>query len=85
MLTVAEELRAGIVVVLATEHADRDAWVDERAAEEVRRNGLPPGGYQGVWLWPPQAPGAPGVPVHLFTDARGVEWVESEGGTRVAG
>jgi hypothetical protein len=51
-----------LVLVLATEHPDRDAWVDERAAEEARKGGFPLAPYQGTVDLPLPS----GVRVHIF-------------------
>jgi hypothetical protein len=49
-----------IIVVLAEEHPERDAWVDEQARLEA---GGDPGPYRGVLRIPPE-----GTLVHVFGD-----------------
>lgn len=49
-----------VIVVLATEHPERDAWVDEQADAEAYFSGGTPGPYHGVH----EAPS--GARLHVF-------------------
>ena len=55
-------MSADLVVVLATDHPERDEWVDQQARAEA---GGDPGPYQGTLRIPPD-----GALVHAFGDAQ---------------
>jgi hypothetical protein len=52
-----------IIVVLATEHPERDVWVDEQASAEASLSDDTPGAYHGVHIAPS------GAPLHVFGQA----------------
>jgi hypothetical protein len=59
-----------LVLVLATDHPERDEWVNERAAEEARKGGFPLAPYQGTV----DLPFPSGARVHLFAVDEDAEW-----------
>jgi hypothetical protein len=70
------------VIVLATEHPERDEWVDEQARSAPPGHPVPISDetYQGVWIWPtPERPR-----VHLFAMPEDVDQLFADGGERTS-
>jgi hypothetical protein len=72
------------VIVMATEHPERDAWVDEQARvatpDDIDIVPITDETYQGVWIWPtPERPR-----VHLFALAEDVDEIFAAGAERTS-